>query len=364
MCEHGAEPVNGPRTSRRRMLQLGALSAGGLILGATAASGSTPVIAGPGQDGKTPPGPLAHSGSVSPMTLPSAPTSYNGWPVGTPSSVIGVQDYTVAGTDIVLPVKSGDVAWVLMTVANRFNAEVQPLVPGQNWGYDYRADVNSTNWWSCHASGTAIDLNAVLHPNHAAGTFTAAQVLKIRKILADCNGVVAWGADFNTPDEMHYEINVPPGDPSLPALVAKIRGIAPPLPIPQRRLVTLRADVNGRLVTAEAAGARALIANRTAVGLWEQFDLIPVGTNHVALRAHANNHYVCADAGGASPLIANRTAIGQWETFTVVPQPDGSVALRSAANGRYVTAEAAGTRALIANRTAVGAWEKFTLTNP
>jgi hypothetical protein len=295
------------------------------------------------------------------MTAGTAgPTSYNGWPVGAPASAIDVQSYVVTGTSIPITVKAGDVAWVLMTVAARFHAEVQPLRAGQVWGYDYRADVNNTKWWSCHASGTAIDLNAVLHPNGASGTFTAGQVGGIRRILADCNGTVYWGGDFSgVPDEMHFEINVPPGDPRLPALAAQLRGGAPTRPVQQTGVISLRSGINGRLVTTEQRGAAPLVANRTAIGPWEQFDLVAVGTNQVALRAHANNRFVCADQAGGAPLIANRTAVGPWETFTLVPQPDGSAALRAKANGCYVTAERAGADPLIANRTAVGPWEKF-----
>jgi hypothetical protein len=38
--------------------------------------------------------------------------------------------------------------------------------------------------------------------------------------------------------------------------------------------VSLRAHANGKYVTAENAGATALVANRTAIGPWEEFDLI------------------------------------------------------------------------------------------
>ncbi len=38
--------------------------------------------------------------------------------------------------------------------------------------------------------------------------------------------------------------------------------------------MSLRAQANGNYVTAENAGAAALIANRTAIGPWEKFDLI------------------------------------------------------------------------------------------
>jgi hypothetical protein len=36
----------------------------------------------------------------------------------------------------------------------------------------------------------------------------------------------------------------------------------------------LRAQVNGQYVTAESAGAQSLIANRAAIGPWEEFDRI------------------------------------------------------------------------------------------
>ena len=38
----------------------------------------------------------------------------------------------------------------------------------------------------------------------------------------------------------------------------------------------------------------------------------------IALRAVANGLLVCAQEAGSQPLIANRTAVGPWETFEVV----------------------------------------------
>ncbi|HEY4022415.1 MAG TPA: hypothetical protein VGM75_27245, partial [Pseudonocardiaceae bacterium] len=77
--------------------------------------------------------------------------------------------------------------------------------------------------------------------------------------------------------------------------------------------------------------------------------------------AHANGNIVTADNAGANPLIANRTAIGQWEQFDLINNPDGSVSLRAHANGDIVTADNAGANPLIANRTAIGPWEEFDL---
>jgi hypothetical protein len=128
-------------------------------------------------------------------------------------------------------------------------------------------------------------------------------------------------------------------------------------------VVSFRAHANGMYVTADNAGSSPLIANRTAIGTWEQFDEIDLGSGNIALRAHANNEYVCADNAGASPLIANRTAIGPWETYTLIHNPDGSISLLAHADNKYVTAENAGASALIANRTAIGPWEEFDLIN-
>jgi hypothetical protein len=71
-------------------------------------------------------------------------------------------------------------------------------------------------------------------------------------------------------------------------------------------------------VTAENAGAASLIANRTAIGGWEEFSLIHNADGSVTLQAHANNDYVTAENAGAAALIANRTAIGSYEEFDLI----------------------------------------------
>jgi len=126
-------------------------------------------------------------------------------------------------------------------------------------------------------------------------------------------------------------------------------------------VISLRAHANGMYVTADNAGASPLIANRTAIGPWEKFDMVDEGNGNIALFAHADSRYVTAENAGASALIANRTAVGLWETFGLIHNPDGSVSLQAKVNNNYVTAENAGASALIANRTAIGPWEEFDL---
>jgi beta-glucosidase len=124
------------------------------------------------------------------------------------------------------------------------------------------------------------------------------------------------------------------------------------------QVVSLRARVNDQYVTAENAGAAALIADRAAIGPWEQFDEVDQAGGGVALRSHANARYVTA---GSSPLIADAASAGTAQTFDVIHNSDGSVSLRAHANNQYVTAENAGAAALIADRAAIGPWEEFDL---
>jgi hypothetical protein len=138
--------------------------------------------------------------------------SQNGWPAGKASD-IGVQTFTVPGTDVAIPIKAGDVATVLLYVAARFHREVEPLNPkGEQWCWGYaNRPIRGSQTTSNHASGTAIDLNAPAHPLGKRGTFTARQVKAIRSILDACGGTVRWGGDYSgRADEMHFEINAGP----------------------------------------------------------------------------------------------------------------------------------------------------------
>jgi lysophospholipase L1-like esterase len=129
---------------------------------------------------------------------------------------------------------------------------------------------------------------------------------------------------------------------------------------PNLPVVTLRAHADGDYVTAEDGGGQSLIANRTAIGFWEELDEINEGNGAIALRAHANGLIVTAENAGAQPLIANRTVVGAWETFQLTNNPDGSVSLKADANGDYVAA-ANSTTSLIANATSIGTAEEFDL---
>ncbi len=318
--------------SRRTMLR-----AGGLALGAAAVGAALPT-------------PALAAGTAAP------PTSYNGWPIGYPPETIDVHTYPVPGSSATLAVKAGDVKTVLIYFAQRFNVEVERLDPAQTEGYQYRKNVNNPSVWSNHASGTAIDLNYEKHPNGKKGTFSPSQVLALRRLLDDCQGVVYWGGDYRgTVDEMHFEINVGPGDARLSNLAYQIEGVGA-----STKQVALQAQANQCWVTAENAGNSPLIANRTAVGAWERFEYFELSDGGIALRA-VNGLFVCADHAGNDPLIANRETRSTWETYSLIPHEGDLISLTSRANGLLVCAEYAGQASLRANRTRVGLWETFKL---
>lgn len=127
------------------------------------------------------------------------------------------------------------------------------------------------------------------------------------------------------------------------------------------QVITLKAN-NNRYVCSED-GTKDMIANRTAIGDWEKFTVVSVGSKNgndlIALKA-SNNKYVSSE-NGTKDMRANRPSIGAWEKFEVIELGTSSgnqlIALR-ANNNKYVCSEN-GTKDMIANRTAIGAYEKF-----
>lgn len=134
-------------------------------------------------------------------------TSYNGYPASTDKAAIGVKDFKVAGRSFPGGVKAGDVATVLRYVVAQHHLRVRPVgADSDEWGYAYR-NVRSGSRLSNHSSGTAVDVDAAEHPLGKAGTYTAAEVARIHRIVnTECKGLVTWGGDWSRPDEMHYEI--------------------------------------------------------------------------------------------------------------------------------------------------------------
>lgn len=180
--------------------------------------------------------------------------SYNGWPANDDPNAINIQKF---GDKYGLPfpggVKGGDVAAVLGYVASQFHYRVEEVISGWDWGYSYRANVNNPSSLSCHASGTALDINAPLHGNGsvASDSFTNAQITEIYRILDEVQGAVNW---LDSNDPMHFEIAVNSSD--LARVAATLpTGSTPEMPLSKDDLEQIRAVVDERIQTHLGAGA-------------------------------------------------------------------------------------------------------------
>lgn len=116
------------------------------------------------------------------------------------------------------PIRSGAAATILGDFARRYHAQVAPLV-SPVWGWSAQNDVGNSN----HLSGTALDLNATQWPW---GQYRMPKPLieKTNALLAFYEGTIFWGRAWSKPDEMHFQIGVPEGNPALARIVAKIQG--------------------------------------------------------------------------------------------------------------------------------------------
>lgn len=169
--------------------------------------------------------------------------SYNGWTASPDPDAIGINTAwePIPGHRFPGGVKAGDVETVLTYVVRQLDARVEPIdrdAIKDEWGWHYKVSANSPDTISNHSSGTAFDYNATRHPNGHRGTFTPAQVAKIREIQAEVGGVVRWLGDATrTADEMHFEIHGTPGQ--VAEVAARLRKPKPaPIPAPVEEPVT------------------------------------------------------------------------------------------------------------------------------
>src|SRR5262245_42225274 len=112
---------------------------------------------------------------------------------------------------------------------------------------------------------------------------------------------------------------------------------------PIGQTIWLRAAANGRYVSADQnRGAFApLVADRTSVSGWEQFQIIDAGGGYIAWRSVGNGRFVSADLnrGTYAPLVADRTSASTWEHFIWADLSGGSFTLRGRVTNRIVSAD-------------------------
>jgi hypothetical protein len=155
------------------------------------------------------------------------PTSTNGWElVGKPNDVSPVWTRPVPGTGFGVQVRIGDVETVLVHVVRRFHYEIAALHEGDVTGWRAPSHVDVEGAEGNQASGTAVTIRHGSYPLGSAGGFFRSELLVIRDILAECDGIVRWSGDDHPPYEALFSIDVPPGDTRLRTLATTLRGWA------------------------------------------------------------------------------------------------------------------------------------------
>lgn len=110
-----------------------------------------------------------------------------------------------------LTLRNGSAGFLLCHFALYLAEKIEPITGGQldDWGYAYRP-IRGDDDLSNHASGTAVDLNALQHPLGVEGTWTKAQEATMRRRLEAYRGCIRAGFDYSgRVDPMHFEINRP-----------------------------------------------------------------------------------------------------------------------------------------------------------
>ncbi|MBT2396200.1 hypothetical protein [Streptomyces sp. ISL-100] len=145
--------------------------------------------------------------------------SANGWPVIDK----GIR-YPIEGSRASVTLAGGEVAVVLLHVARRFHYEVDALRVGDISGHSTNPVVKN-DYESNYLSGTAIAIRPGAYPAGLTGGLFPHELIVIRDILAELDGVVSWGGDEPAvPKESHFQIALKPGHPKLKRVAAKIRG--------------------------------------------------------------------------------------------------------------------------------------------
>jgi len=112
-----------------------------------------------------------------------------------------------------LYLRDGSIGFVLMHFFLWFHETIERIDTQRQWdewGWAVRPIRGQTSGYSNHASGSAGDLNATVHPRGVSiwKTFKKWQIVAIHKWMKTVKyrGVLTWGGDWSTPDGMHTEI--------------------------------------------------------------------------------------------------------------------------------------------------------------
>ncbi|WP_326698139.1 hypothetical protein OG909_12790 [Streptomyces sp. NBC_01754] len=152
-------------------------------------------------------------------------SSTNGWEMEKTADGGGsIASRPVPGTPLAgVGVRTGDVETVLIHVVRRFHYEISELRRGDVIGWRSPGTVRKGLPEGNQASGTAVQIRPGFYPSGTKGGFFAQELVVLRDILAELDGVVRWGGDDRHADEALFYIDVEPGASQLTEVAQRIR---------------------------------------------------------------------------------------------------------------------------------------------
>jgi hypothetical protein len=146
--------------------------------------------------------------------------SANGWPIAPEA----IDRFAISGAGRTVALHR-DAAPVLLHVARRWHYEIRPLTEGGESVTGYSPDHRTAaDWESNYLSGTAVCLHPHAWPIGGPEGVSTREKAVVRDILADCEGLVRWGADLTPAKLSHFQIDVPPDSRAFTRIAARIRG--------------------------------------------------------------------------------------------------------------------------------------------
>lgn len=141
--------------------------------------------------------------------------SANGWPV-----LPHTDWHAIEGSGMGIRL-AGDAALILTHVARRYHYEIDRLREADVHGHITDRRVGE-RYESNYLSGSALAIHPKAFPIGVRGGLYPEELVVVRDILAELEGVVTWGGDFHRPKESHFEIAYRPGHPKVTAIANRI----------------------------------------------------------------------------------------------------------------------------------------------
>ncbi|OKI01326.1 hypothetical protein A6A06_17055 [Streptomyces sp. CB02923] len=152
-----------------------------------------------------------------PATTWRGPRSANGWKI-----LDEAETHPIEGSGQSVRLAGGDAAILLLHVARRFHYEIDQLRADDVTGHRTSRTIRQPHE-SNYLSGTAIAIRPHAYPLGVKGGLYPHELIVVRDILTELDGAVAWGGDFGTPQESHFEVALAPSHPKVRGVARKLR---------------------------------------------------------------------------------------------------------------------------------------------